>query len=99
MINSAPRFAVVLSGCGVFDGSEIHEAVLTMLAIDEAGGEYRCFAPNTWQAKTVDHFTGQATALFWRNLHVLRAEMSKIWRNLIPKSLMQLFFRAASEPL
>lgn len=51
MINSAPRFAVVLSGCGVFDGSEIHEAVLTMLAIDEAGGEYRCFAPNTWQAK------------------------------------------------
>lgn len=48
MINSAPRFAVVLSGCGVFDGSEIHEAVLTMLAIDEAGGEYRCFAPNTW---------------------------------------------------
>jgi COG3155: uncharacterized protein involved in an early stage of isoprenoid biosynthesis len=63
MINSAPRFAVVLSGCGVFDGSEIHEAVLTMLAIDEAGGEYRCFAPNTWQAKTVDHFTGQATAL------------------------------------
>lgn len=107
MINSAPRFAVVLSGCGVFDGSEIHEAVLTMLAIDEAGGEYRCFAPNTWQAKTVDHFTGQAiawpemtiTAMFWRNLHVLRAEMSKIWRNLIPKSLMQLFFRAASEPL
>jgi len=63
MNNSVARFAVVLSGCGVFDGSEIHEAVLTMLAIDEAGGSYQCFAPNTWQAKTVDHFTGQATAL------------------------------------
>lgn len=63
MISSTPRFAVILSGCGVFDGSEIHEAVLTMLAIDEAGGQYQCFAPNTWQAKTVDHFTGQATAL------------------------------------
>ncbi len=63
MNNSAPCFAVVLSGCGVFDGSEIHEAVMTMLAIDESGCTYQCFAPNTWQAKTVDHFTGQATAL------------------------------------
>ena len=104
MINSAPRFAVVLSGCGVFDGSEIHEAVLTMLAIDEAGGEYRCFAPNTWQAKTVDHFTGQATALAGDddNRNVL-AESARIARGDVkdlaefdPKSLMQLFFRAAS---
>lgn len=58
----APKFAIVLSGCGVFDGSEIQEAVCTMLAIDEAGCSYQCFAPNTWQAKTVDHFTGQTTA-------------------------------------
>lgn len=63
IISATQRFAVILSGCGVFDGSEIHEAVLTLLAIDEAGAEYQCFAPNTWQAKTVDHFTGQATAL------------------------------------
>ena len=62
-MSDAPRFAVVLSGCGVFDGSEIHEAVCTMLAIDEADGEYQCFAPNTWQAKTIDHFTGQSTAI------------------------------------
>lgn len=58
-----PRFAVVLSGCGVFDGSEIHEAVCALLAIDEAGCAYQCFAPNTWQAKTVDHFTGEASAI------------------------------------
>lgn len=58
-----PRFAVVLSGCGVFDGSEIHEAVLTMLAIDNAGARYQCFAPNTWQARTVDHFTGNVSAI------------------------------------
>lgn len=58
-----PQFAVVLSGCGVFDGTEIHEAVLTMLAIDEAGGDYQCFAPNTWQARTIDHFTGHAVAI------------------------------------
>ena len=58
-----PRFAVVLSGCGVFDGAEIHEAVLTMLAIERAGAQYQCFAPNTWQARTIDHFTGNAIAI------------------------------------
>lgn len=63
MPKSTPRFAVVLSGCGVFDGTEIHEAVCTLLAIDEAGCEYQCFAPNTWQARTIDHFTGQAVAI------------------------------------
>lgn len=62
-MNDRPLFAVVLSGCGVFDGSEIHEAVLTMLALDEAGCDYRCFAPNTWQARTIDHFTGHAAAI------------------------------------
>lgn len=63
MIDDAPKFAVVLSGCGVFDGTEIHEAVMTLLAIDETGCQYQCFAPNTWQAKTVDHFTGQVAAI------------------------------------
>lgn len=58
-----PKFAVILSGCGVFDGSEIHEAVCTLLAIDKAGATSQCFAPNSWQAKTVDHFTGETTAL------------------------------------
>lgn len=58
-----PQFAVVLSGCGVFDGTEIQEAVCTMLAIDEIGADYKCFAPNTWQARTIDHFTGNAVAI------------------------------------
>lgn len=62
-MREAPKFAVVLSGSGVFDGSEIHEATCTLLAIDEAGCSYQCFAPNTWQAKTIDHFTGQSTAI------------------------------------
>lgn len=59
----ASKFAVILSGCGVFDGSEIHESVCALLAIDEAGCAYQCFAPNTRQAKTVDHFTGNTAAL------------------------------------
>ncbi len=63
MQEQAPKFAVVLSGCGVFDGSEIHEAVCTMLAIEQSGCTYQCFAPNTWQARTIDHFTGSAVAI------------------------------------
>ena len=55
-----PRIAVVLSGCGVYDGAEIHEAVLTMLAIDSQGGQYQCLAPNIQQRDVVDHTTGQA---------------------------------------
>ena len=38
------KVAVVLSGCGVFDGTEIHEAVLTLLAIEEEGATWHCFA-------------------------------------------------------
>ncbi|MEW5726958.1 MAG: isoprenoid biosynthesis glyoxalase ElbB [Pseudomonadota bacterium] len=56
---SKPMFAVVLSGCGVYDGSEIHEAVLTLLAIDRAGGSYQCFAPDVAQRDVVNHLTGQ----------------------------------------
>lgn len=58
-----PQFAIVLSGCGVYDGSEIHEAVTTLLALDKAGAGYKCFAPNIPQAKTIDHFSGRSTAL------------------------------------
>jgi enhancing lycopene biosynthesis protein 2 len=53
------KVAVVLSGCGVYDGAEIHEAVLTLLALDRAGAAYRCFAPNIPQRHVIDHSTGQ----------------------------------------
>lgn len=52
------KIGVVLSGCGVYDGSEIHEAVFTLLAIDQAGCEAVCMAPDTPLA-TVDHLKGQ----------------------------------------
>ncbi|MBC7908261.1 MAG: isoprenoid biosynthesis glyoxalase ElbB [Rhodospirillaceae bacterium] len=54
-----PSFAVVLSGCGVNDGAEIHEAVLTLLSIDRAGGSYQCFAPDIAQRDVINHLTGQ----------------------------------------
>lgn len=52
------NIAIVLSGCGVYDGAEIHEATLTMLAIDKAGAKYQCFAPNINQHHTINHITG-----------------------------------------
>lgn len=56
-----PRVAVLLSGCGVFDGAEIHESVLTLLALDQRGATIICCAPNTNQAQVVDHATQEPT--------------------------------------
>jgi enhancing lycopene biosynthesis protein 2 len=55
----AKKVAVLLSGCGVFDGSEIHEAVLTLLALDQAGAEAVCCAPNMEQMHVINHLTHQ----------------------------------------
>ena len=55
------RVGVILSGCGVYDGSEIHEAVLTLLALDRAGVEAVIMAPDKTQAHVVDHTTGEPT--------------------------------------
>ena len=52
------KFAVVLSGCGVFDGSEIHEATLTLLAIRQQGAIYEMFAPDIEQHHVINHLTG-----------------------------------------
>jgi len=52
-----PRIGVVLSGCGVFDGAEIHESVITLLALDRAGVQVVCMAPDILQAHVVDHLT------------------------------------------
>lgn len=55
---AAMRVGVVLSGCGVYDGSEIHEAVVTLLAIDRAGAGAVCTAPRMPQLHVIDHGTG-----------------------------------------
>lgn len=56
------KVGVLLSGCGVFDGSEIHEAVLTLLALDRAGAEIVCTAPDVEQMHVINHLTQQVTA-------------------------------------
>jgi enhancing lycopene biosynthesis protein 2 len=61
------KVGVVLSGCGVYDGSEIHEAVCTLLALDRAGAEAVCMAPNVEQS-VVNHLTGKEVAGVTRNV-------------------------------
>ena len=52
------KVGVVLSGCGVNDGSEIHEAVITMLELDKAGADMVLMAPNIDQLHVINHVTG-----------------------------------------
>lgn len=56
------KIGVVLSGCGVYDGSEIHEAVITLLALARHGAEAICFAPDKNQTDVVNHLTGESMA-------------------------------------
>lgn len=53
------KVAVILSGCGVFDGAEVNEAVLTMLYLEKADAQYQCFAPNIEQFHVINHLTGE----------------------------------------
>jgi enhancing lycopene biosynthesis protein 2 len=53
---------VLLSGCGVFDGSEVHEATLTLYYLDRLGVPRICIAPNAPQTQVINHATGEAQA-------------------------------------
>jgi enhancing lycopene biosynthesis protein 2 len=53
----ATRVGVVLSGCGFADGSEIHEAVMSLYWIERAGARAICMAPDVPQLRVVDHLT------------------------------------------
>ena len=53
------KVAVILSGCGVYDGTEIHESVLTLLRLDQRGALVECFAPNIDQLHVINHLTGE----------------------------------------
>lgn len=53
------KIGILLSGCGVYDGAEIQEAVFSMLAVEEAGADYQCISLNQNQHHVVNHLTGQ----------------------------------------
>lgn len=52
------KIAILLSGCGVYDGAEIQETVLAMLAIQEAGASYMCIGINRDQYHVINHLDG-----------------------------------------
>jgi enhancing lycopene biosynthesis protein 2 len=56
-MSKTKNFAVVLSGCGNFDGAEIHESTLTLLAIKKQGADYEIFAPDINQHHVINHIT------------------------------------------
>jgi enhancing lycopene biosynthesis protein 2 len=72
-----PKVGVVLSGCGVYDGAEIHESVLTLLALDRAGAEAVCIAPDAAQRHVVNHLTGQPAEGESRNVLVEAARIAR----------------------
>lgn len=71
------QVAVVLAGCGVYDGAEINEAVLTLLSLEQQGASYQCFAPDIEQMHVVNHLTGEPVAGESRNVLVEAARIAR----------------------
>jgi enhancing lycopene biosynthesis protein 2 len=71
------KVAVILSGCGVYDGAEIYESVLTLLSIAENGAESQCMAPNIEQMHVVNHLTGEPSEGESRNVLVESARLAR----------------------
>lgn len=71
------RVAVVLAGCGVYDGAEIHESVLTLLALDRAGALVIIAAPHVEQAHVVNHQTGEVASGEKRRVEVEAARLAR----------------------
>jgi enhancing lycopene biosynthesis protein 2 len=80
--------AVILSGCGVLDGAEIHESVLTLLRLNQLGVQYQCFAPSVEQSRVVNHLTGQPSPNETRNVLVEAARIAR--GNIIDISLAKI---------
>lgn len=71
------KIGVVLSGCGVYDGAEIHESVVTLLAIDRLGAEAVICAPDVPQLHVVNHLTGEVEEGAERNVLVESARIAR----------------------
>jgi enhancing lycopene biosynthesis protein 2 len=71
------KVAIVLAGCGVYDGSEIHESVLCLLALAQAGHTYKIFAPDIPQRNVVNHLNQHEMAEESRNVLVEAARIAR----------------------
>ena len=71
------KLAVVLAGCGVYDGAEVNEAVLTLLSLEQQGASYQCFAPDIEQMHVINHLTGEPVPGETRNVLVEAARIAR----------------------
>ncbi len=71
------KIAVILSGCGVFDGAEIYESVLTLLRIEQNSASYQCMAPNIEQMHVINHLKGEPAEGESRNVLVEAARLAR----------------------
>lgn len=71
------KVAVVLAGCGFYDGAEINEAVLTLLSLEQQGASYQCFAPDIAQRHVVNHLSGEEASGESRNVLVEAARIAR----------------------
>lgn len=71
------KVAVVLAGCGVYDGAEINEAVLSLLSLEQQGASYQLFAPNIEQMHVINHLTGEPAEGESRNVLVEAARIAR----------------------
>lgn len=53
------KVALLIAGCGVYDGGEIHETILTLLRLDEKDADYQFIAPDKPQTHVINHSTGE----------------------------------------
>ena len=78
----AAKIGVLLSGCGVFDGSEIYESVITLLELDKSGAEVTCMAPDIDQLKVVNHLSSsdsqETRNVLVESARVARGEISNV---------------------
>jgi len=78
------KVAVILAGCGVYDGSEVHEASSCLVHLSRSGAEVSMFAPNKDQMHVIDHTKGQPADGEKRNVMVESARIAR--GNIIPLS-------------
>ena len=71
------KVGVVLSGCGVYDGAEIHEAVITLLAIGKTKANIICMAPDIAQLHVINHLKGEESTGESRNVLVESARIAR----------------------
>jgi enhancing lycopene biosynthesis protein 2 len=81
------KVAVILSGCGVYDGSEIHESVLILLALDRANAQVVCAAPDIPQHHVTNHLNHQPVTTDMRNVLTESARIAR--GNIIPLSQLK----------